>query len=323
MGSILIYVLMLYSINLDDEAAIYARYEFATKRTFVLLIGTDRYVGIGPVQIHLANTPNATMFHVIFNVFSTILDATEKVRWNVDFETQSLESQTGVATLTSLSPAVAAKELKFNKSLQVTTDFAKNLAWGSRRVGLNLDALTGHIEQFEKLLLQSGGDWPDTCALQNLREACNMKRELARNQYDQILQLQARLSSQNEITDALMKQRDTHISLDIAEATRKDSEMMRGTAAVTMIFFPATFVATFFSMVFFHVGAEGSVHLLVDKKIWLYPVVTIPLTALITVWYYTWLSGRSWKDVFQCDDNKRKPTIGCPSTKAEKLRHEA
>ncbi|KAF1965227.1 hypothetical protein BU23DRAFT_440687, partial [Bimuria novae-zelandiae CBS 107.79] len=75
-------------------------------------------------------------------------------------------------------------------------------------------------------------------------------------------------------------------SIDIAQATQQDSEIMRGIAAITMIFLLAIFVATFFSMVFFHVGDEVSVHLLVDSWVWLFPVVTVPITVFIASWYF-------------------------------------
>ena len=39
-------------------------------------------------------------------------------------------------------------------------------------------------------------------------------------------------------------------------------------------------------MVFFHVGDEQSVRLTVNSKIWLYPVVTVPLTVMVIVWYF-------------------------------------
>lgn len=95
-----------------------------------------------------------------------------------------------------------------------------------------------------------------------------------------------------------MSQRDTQLNIDIARATRHDSELnveiakaaktdselMRGIAVVTMIFLPATFVATFFSMVFFHVGEENELRFMVDRRIWFYPAVSVPLTVLIAIW---------------------------------------
>jgi hypothetical protein len=49
---------------------------------------------------------------------------------------------------------------------------------------------------------------------------------------------------------------------------------------VAMIFLPATFVAIHFSMVFFHVGDECPVRLMVGHHIWLYPAVAVPLTVM-------------------------------------------
>jgi hypothetical protein len=66
---------------------------------------------------------------------------------------------------------------------------------------------------------------------------------------------------------------------------------MQSIAVVTMIFLPGTFVATFFSMVFFHVGNETSVHFTVDGRIWYYPAIAPPLTVLFAIWYFAWSKG--------------------------------
>ncbi|KAI9800018.1 MAG: hypothetical protein M1833_003547 [Piccolia ochrophora] len=52
----------------------------------------------------------------------------------------------------------------------------------------------------------------------------------------------------------------------IAVETKRDSSAMKTIAAVTMVFLPATFVATFFSMVFFHVGSETTTNFTVNSN---------------------------------------------------------
>jgi hypothetical protein len=61
---------------------------------------------------------------------------------------------------------------------------------------------------------------------------------------------------------------------------------MRVITAITVLFLPATFTATFFSTTFFGFNAdlEGRVY---SKWLWLYFVVTVVLTAVVIIG--TWL----------------------------------
>lgn len=280
------------------EVAIYARVDLKTDSSFMLLMGTDDCIEFDQICNLLQTKPDASVFHVVYALHTICLNMTEKVRWTVDHETQKLEGLTGVAScLQQDASPLSAEELEFNKSHQVTTDFARLLEFGSTRVRMNFEALLHHMDQYKLICPVNGAHRLSDARLQNLREACQMKLALARNQFDQIQGLRFRLSSQSEVTKTLMAQRDTEITLDIAQATRRDSELMRVIAAITMIFLPATFVATFFSMVFFHVGDEKSIRLMVDKTIWLYPVVAVPLTIGAAVAYSVWSWGWSWRDV--------------------------
>jgi Mg2+ and Co2+ transporter CorA len=113
----------------------------------------------------------------------------------------------------------------------------------------------------------------------------------------QINGLYARVAAQQDVTKTLIAQWDTQINIEIAKAAKRDSELMKGITVVTMVFLPATFMATFFSMVFWHVGAEKKVHLLVNRWIWLYPAVTLPLMVTVLTWY--WAFSWNWGHFLQ------------------------
>lgn len=80
------------------------------------------------------------------------------------------------------------------------------------------------------------------------------------------------------LTDQLISKQ----SKDIAGETRKDSVSMKTIAAVTMAFLPATFLATVFSMGFFHIDPDRNT-LVVNQTIWIYFVTAVILTAFTTV----------------------------------------
>ncbi|OTB15694.1 hypothetical protein K445DRAFT_366875 [Daldinia sp. EC12] len=61
-------------------------------------------------------------------------------------------------------------------------------------------------------------------------------------------------------------------NLALARDNMGESKQMKSIAVVTMVFLPATFVATLFSMTFFDLNSSW---------IWLYPCITIPLTVFV------------------------------------------
>jgi len=73
---------------------------------------------------------------------------------------------------------------------------------------------------------------------------------------------------------------DTQANLKIASDTRKDSSRMRSIAFLTMVFLPATFISSLFSTTFFDFRAED-IHGIISPYFWVYPVVTIAITALV------------------------------------------
>ncbi|KAI0593983.1 hypothetical protein F4775DRAFT_575663 [Biscogniauxia sp. FL1348] len=75
-------------------------------------------------------------------------------------------------------------------------------------------------------------------------------------------------------------------SLEISKAAKVDGQRMRSIAVLTMIFLPATFVATVFSMTFFEWNpVQGQT--VMSPYIWIYITGTVMLTSLtLAIWYY-------------------------------------
>jgi Mg2+ and Co2+ transporter CorA len=71
----------------------------------------------------------------------------------------------------------------------------------------------------------------------------------------------------------------------VAEETRQDSAAMKTIAVLTLTFLPATAVASFFSMNTFN-WFPGPGEVLCSPYIWIFFVVTIPLTLLV---YAAWI----------------------------------
>ncbi|KAH0282854.1 hypothetical protein M436DRAFT_84896 [Aureobasidium namibiae CBS 147.97] len=70
-------------------------------------------------------------------------------------------------------------------------------------------------------------------------------------------------------------------SARIAQATLNDSSSMKTIAVMTLIFLPATFACSFFSMTFF--DWQKTSDRTVSKDLWVYFAVTVPVTVLVLV----------------------------------------
>ncbi|KAB5523098.1 hypothetical protein GE09DRAFT_977065 [Coniochaeta sp. 2T2.1] len=95
-----------------------------------------------------------------------------------------------------------------------------------------------------------------------------------------------RLSLQRQVMDSIVNLRESTISTmlaaqqkRLAEVTRKDGASMKTLAFLGSLFLPGTFLATIFSMSFFDFGTD--MHGSVSTGVWIYFVVSMPLTAVI------------------------------------------
>ncbi|PVH78702.1 hypothetical protein DL98DRAFT_237688 [Cadophora sp. DSE1049] len=81
----------------------------------------------------------------------------------------------------------------------------------------------------------------------------------------------------------------------IALAATKDSAAMGVIAAITTVFLPATFTATFFSTTFFNFQPANGEHM-VSGWLWLYFLITIILSVLIISWWLL-ISRRKFREI--------------------------
>ncbi|KAI0127338.1 hypothetical protein BJ170DRAFT_625050 [Xylariales sp. AK1849] len=84
---------------------------------------------------------------------------------------------------------------------------------------------------------------------------------------------------------------DAQATLRIASDTRQDSDQMRSIAILTMVFLPATFVSSLFSMSFFNWYPSNGEDVL-SPYVWIYPVVTISITLIVIALWYRFIRKR-------------------------------
>lgn len=120
--------------------------------------------------------------------------------------------------------------------------------------------------------------------------------------------------------DRQLNARMAEQSAQIAIDTRQDSYAMRTISILTMLFLPGTFIAALFGMNFFNQpveqgnGATGG-GLSAGSNLWLYFVLTIPLTALVFGLWFWWLNRGIRKAGRRGSENERSFELNIRSTR--------
>ncbi|KAL8871664.1 MAG: hypothetical protein Q9174_002554 [Haloplaca sp. 1 TL-2023] len=124
----------------------------------------------------------------------------------------------------------------------------------------------------------------------------------SRETLEQVKTLRNRIRIQLSVVANFIAQNDSRTNIAVAEAsrriafeTKRDSDAMKTIAALTMVFLPATFVATLFGMVFFTTDGSSPAGFRVNSYWWMYLAATIPLTLLTVGTWLGWLRWVRWK----------------------------
>ena len=101
--------------------------------------------------------------------------------------------------------------------------------------------------------------------------------------YQEAEDLSWRIDTQWSVLVALLAKHDSDVTIAMAQDTRTDGLLMRKMAVVSIIFLPATFLATFFSMMFFQVDTSGALSM--NRNIWVYFASTSGMSLLIGLYF--------------------------------------
>ncbi|KAI1119498.1 hypothetical protein F5Y14DRAFT_395549 [Nemania sp. NC0429] len=94
-----------------------------------------------------------------------------------------------------------------------------------------------------------------------------------------------RMRNEIQLVFNVMAQNEARASVAIAKATKADSQAMKATSFIALVFLPPTFVSAVFSTTFFTFG-EDSTSWQISNQFWVYWVIVIPVTAVcLVVWY--------------------------------------
>ena len=181
-----------------------------------------------------------------------------------DLARHAIHSTETVRVAISSISALMAKSKDLNKHKSLHT---------SRNTTQDLESLLGFVGNLEgrSVALQS-----------RLQNEINLVWHLLLSQITRWLIIQL----VNQIA-----QQQTQSTIEISNAARKDSAVMKTIALVTLTLLPATFVSALFSTSFFNftpANDDKPERWVVSKYFWVYWAIAIPLTVLITGIWVLW-----------------------------------
>lgn len=267
---------------LGEEHFLYARHDFHTGRNFLLFAGSTEEKMINRLWSQFENQVQPQILSLTLAIITTWVDTIRTVGWSLDCATQRLEAETGYTNLNfqAVRPLSPAK-LSLRKELPAVRESLRAACRASDQMSRIFSFLEGEVPNFHEICNATPQATTGTLLSRLDRQILQALQQRKAQQIAQHVSLTAlvrRLDTQWEIVSALRAAHSNQLTIEMARDSRMDSRLMRRIAFVTIIFLPATFMATFFSMAFFHVN-EGRLN--VSSWIWLYAVCTIPLTLFL------------------------------------------
>ncbi|KAH7193832.1 uncharacterized protein B0J16DRAFT_412397 [Fusarium flagelliforme] len=261
---------------------IFTRWIASSQKTILIIFevpGKHRLRKVFPTSMHNETLSDPFWFYLhLLEEFSTLQDNSV---WAIRDRVRDIEKQKSrekpnpryrfmhdtarhaihVSETLEVAEKTVASIIAQHKSFQDEMSMERKVRAGYRRVG-------------ERLL------WYDHI-LSSLRHRASANKE--------------RLLNEVQLAFHSVAQYDSRIAVKIGKATQTDSAAMKTIAFVTLTFLPATFISALFSMSFFNVSDDTG-EWTVNKEIWMYFVIAIPVT-LITcgVW---WLWQKSFQPVW-------------------------
>jgi CorA-like Mg2+ transporter protein len=270
----------------NHEHFIYLRHEFVNNRNIVLIAGTESRTLCQRLFGRLVGIEKATVFSILVMMISLWLNQAEENRWELDYQVQDIESRTGYSSM---------QYRKFEPLSPEQMSLTKDMAQTADSLGMMLTYMENFIRGIA-FVMDQNHRFHDLCrtetqhdlpySVSQLHDTLAQFHSQAYSKKQQIQTLQGRVAAQINVTNTLIAHRDSRANIELAISMKEDARLMKGISLVTMVFLPATFLATFFSMTFFHIGdSDNGLTFEVSRWIWLYPLCTVPLT-LVLVYQY-------------------------------------
>ncbi|KAK5050088.1 hypothetical protein LTR84_004208 [Exophiala bonariae] len=258
---------------------VYARYDFHAKRTFILIMGVHLQWEIERLTSQFDGLGSVHLFQILLAVLGIWLQKLEQSRWSLDFTVLQLEQNTGFGQLFRNVLPLPTERLYIQRNDTAGAQgYIRSVARHSLCTGEFFGVFEEALPRF--LALQN---CQDDSLKQQILDALGQYQSQQRTQAVQAHDLSWRIDTQWSVLVALLAKHDSDVNISMAQDARTDSLLMRKMAGVSVVFLPATFLATFFSMMFFHVDDVGGVS--ISHNIWMYFASTSAMSLLLGLYF--------------------------------------
>ena len=267
-------------LRLREYEFMYARYDFHSKRSFILVMGRNLGDEICRVQSQFEGLQSVHLFHIILAVLSAWFLKVEQSRWSLDFSVLAMEQNTGYGQRFHTVQPLPLEELSLvRKDMADVQGYLRHIVRHSVCMGEFFALLSRGLKRFEVLQGEINNTRLETMTLDTIFQYQSQQKA----QELQARDLCWRMETQWDVSVALMAKHDSAVNIEMAKDARIDSLLMRRMAAVSIIFLPATFLATFFSMMFFQVDGAGGLRM--NSNIWVYFASTSAISLIIMLYF--------------------------------------
>ncbi|KAF1990353.1 hypothetical protein K402DRAFT_401202 [Aulographum hederae CBS 113979] len=227
--------------------------------------------------------------YILFNiVLDELFLHMDHIAWDLSKVFGGMEVKT---LSTAKYPGEAAAAINF-VALHNTAKHTIYLIEGFNAILTTLDALRATHKH-------NHSDMKPSALISNTQAAFRHRKSLFQSSHLRLTSLEKRMQNLISLSFNLVTQQDSRI-------LQVDSQLMKTIATMTLLFLPATTVATIFSSQFFVFGngdgsgdgsasaggsgGSGASHITVSGVFWLFWVIAVPLTAAVVGvgwWYYS------------------------------------
>jgi hypothetical protein len=257
----------------------YARHDFHSQRNLVLIMGVRLEWEIERLSSQFKGLRSVHLFHILLAILGTWLQKVEQSRWSLDFAVLQLEQNTGFGQLFRNVLPLPTERLFLQRN---DTAGAQGYIRSVARHSICTGEFFGVLEEALPRFLALRG-CQDDMLRQQILDALGQYQSQQKTQAVQAHDLSWRIDTQWSVLVALLAKHDSDVNIAMAQDARTDSLLMRKMASVSILFLPATFLATFFSMIFFHVDDAGVLSM--SQNIWVYLASTSAMSILIGIFF--------------------------------------
>ncbi|KAF2231886.1 hypothetical protein EV356DRAFT_275498 [Viridothelium virens] len=227
----------------------------------------SRHSDLGEI-VHRINSSSTALirlerrWHFESNALLTIQDIIDK------YKTMKLNKTLEIKDFHIENGSNVTVDLLENTPLKLSQVLIRDEGFMHIRANSTREGLTGH--QLEA----------STAFIALNSQSVSLRRRSRASEYD-LRVLPRRIENQFAAVCSLLLS-----TIDLTAATLRDSSSMKTIAAMTLIFLPATFVSSFFSMSFFDWKATPGSQVM--EPLWIYFTVVIPLTTIVILAWRLW-----------------------------------